>query len=1315
MSERKWTLRIVDAKARIRAWSKRKTIYAILVAGLAAAALAPTAALADEVATDQPSSDVAVATVQAEPAAQVASAATQPAVTASTETTPQQTTAQPTEQPTTATDQAAETPKETVVPSDTPVVTPAPSEETPAKTADTSEATQPDGASKSDVAIADSTSGASQSADTSEKNTSFSASNTTSDEANAKATDISVTRTDDNYTQGTDTKLSMTEEREFRVTVGVDGVDQATLQGMLDKNEVTFWLKRDKGEFDSKEYPYQYMGGKLSDWKTVAAQDKRKGVDAPSIDFFKNVKAHADVINGKSAIVLDFGNNLLFGVNGIDVRARALVRSAMYDYVGAYQLICDLGNGSTVGTTLELRPYDEFHTQEEIDAALPKLEEQARENGIYAKVVTFGKSAEGRDMRAIFVADSEQDLKDYQALKKRMEKDPASVLAELHAGTLKYKVPVFYSNVHADEVVAVDAVMQFLKDLVACEPIDYTRLTGLTDEGKAELKTEMDADGTVWSDLIKDKVTGVGYIRGNGGAGNGVSLNDSRSNSGLNDASSDLSDEDMSKYYTMVTHTFDPKEILKHVFFILVPSENVDARTDNVRTNGNGFDLNRDNTYQTQPETQAMSGLISQWDPISLHEVHGYYQQFQIEPCSPTHDPNNEYDLFIDTALEEGEYFASTAVANTKTINSAQIPMRDYLKRQKDGSVAWDYPFDDMSTSYTPQYAMMHGTNAFTVEVPVGTSDAVHALEHGFIGNAQFVIDNMGRMFNNLLERYLRGVKNVDADTIRPYYVNQSDKAGAEAATFRPRDAKDVNGNTNDNFFPEYYVIPMGAETQEDRAAAIETIKFLLHNDVRVSRLTRDVTVGKKTYKAGTIVVDMHQAKRNMANCALYPNLVIDDWTPWSLYSEPVTNFSTFRGYDMDTIRTAGAFSGALEDITEAPDAKTAIHNKGPVSIIRNDSIETVRAINDLLRQGVKVGLITSGDHEGDYVIASSDLGKVSDKYILYVTQGKATPKAKLLRNDIKVYVPKAYGDFIKDADGNPHGLKGYYNRLNTNGNWDIFALYHQMGFTLTDNLDEATIVVGSQYPANADAVAAKIKDGLPYVGYTSDATYFLTGEDLINKDDFEWQESTGGFDALDTVTFPEDDIVTATYRIEGDYIMYGYGGSYFVRVPKNAKVLIRTTDDRPIEGFMTKDFIEKYKGKIQAIKLVDGKENIVLFANTLTNKAHQQDDYRYLTASIYSMQMGDDFPTIAVPAEENNEQPEKKPQTSPAESAEAVKGATLFVPATNTPKHAALAKSGSAALPKTGDDSANPTGIAVLAGGVLAAGALVRGRRRED
>ena len=742
-------------------------------------------------------------------------------------------------------------------------------------------------------------------------------------------------RTDAAYDGSSTPMISMIEGREFRLTAPVEGKSVSELESLIKDGKVTLTLSRAKGQFSKKTYPKQWLGGKLGDWKTVATQDgAAEGGNGNTADerirksreFFYDVELSAKEVDGTPSVVASFKNRELYeGIDGIDVRSREFVRSSLYDYVGTYSLACDVDGTKVASTKVDLRPYDAFATQEDIDAQLPELAKRAKANGLYAEVRTFGTSAQGRPMRALFVAKQKSDLDDYQALKKRMEKDPASVQADLAAGKLKYKVPVVYSNVHADEIVASDAVMEFARDLAANKPIEYRRATGLTGEGKAELKTEMDHDRTVWSDLVKDDVTGIGYVRGDGGKGHGTNYD----GADTDNASSDLSEEEFEKYYDSETQTFDPSKSLDDVFYILVPSENVDARAVNVRTNGTGFDLNRDNTYQTQPETQAMSGLITQWDPISLHEVHGYYQQYQVEPCSPTHDPNNEYDLFIDTALAQGEAFMGASIANNPTINSVQMPMRDYLKLQDDGTRFWEAPFDDMSTSYTPQYAMMHGTNAYTVEAPYGTADAVDALRYGFIGNADFVVQNKDRMFNNQLERFRRGVQNIDADNIRPYYVSQKDEKGAEADTFRPRDSKDVNGKTNGNFFPEYYVIPMDADQQNNRPAAAKTVDFLIHNGVEVKETTKGVKVGDKTYPTGTMVVDMHQAKRNMANCALYPNLVIDDWTQYSLYSEPVTNFSAFRGYDMDTIRTKGAFAGSLQEITQAPGAKTAIHERG--------------------------------------------------------------------------------------------------------------------------------------------------------------------------------------------------------------------------------------------------------------------------------------------------------------------------------------------------------------------------------------------------
>lgn len=383
-----------------------------------------------------------------------------------------------------------------------------------------------------------------------------------------------LTRTDDAYDGTSAPKISMIEERSFQATAPVEGKSLDELEKLVKDDKVEWSLSRKKGQFDEDTYPNQWLGGKLSAWKTVATANgpaesgNGSGEEDGSVlepqDFFYDMNVEAKEVDGTPSIVLTFKNRYLYeGINGIDVRSREFVRSSLYDYVGTYRLACDVDGDEVASTNVELLPYDSFSTQEEIDAELPKLAEEAKANGLYAEVKTFGTSAEGRPMQALFVAKSESDLDDYQALKERMEADPVSVQAELAAGTLDYKVPVVYSNVHADEIVASDSVMEFARTLVANRPVSYDAVTGLTSEGQGELATEMDADRTVWSDLIKDDVTGIGYIRGDGGAGHGIDYD----GPDTTNASSDLSDEEFSRYYDTETRTFDPSSALDDMFF----------------------------------------------------------------------------------------------------------------------------------------------------------------------------------------------------------------------------------------------------------------------------------------------------------------------------------------------------------------------------------------------------------------------------------------------------------------------------------------------------------------------------------------------------------------------------------------------------------------------------------------------------------------------------------------------------------------------------------------------------------------------------
>ena len=250
---------------------------------------------------------------------------------------------------------------------------------------------------------------------------------------------------------------------------------------------------------------------------------------------------------------------------------------------------------------------------------------------------------ESLDMPYLIVARDKAAVEKWQEIKEEAENDPSALIAKIENGTLgDYQVPVMYSNVHANEVAAADGVLTFAKMLVetaASETgtIDYDKLTGFTAEGEAELAAQMGPEGQEGSvavpDLVADTATYLGYLKGENADGTTASVS---------------TVVDLEQYYTIETETVDVDELLDDVFFIIVPEENVEGRTYVTRTSSGGFDLNRDNSFQTQAETQNMTRFIAEWNPVSFTEFHGQHKEFQCEPCDPPHEPNFEYDLLAE-------------------------------------------------------------------------------------------------------------------------------------------------------------------------------------------------------------------------------------------------------------------------------------------------------------------------------------------------------------------------------------------------------------------------------------------------------------------------------------------------------------------------------------------------------------------------------------------------------------------------------------------------------------------------------------------
>lgn len=185
-------------------------------------------------------------------------------------------------------------------------------------------------------------------------------------------------------------------------------------------------------------------------------------------------------------------------------------------------------------------------------------------------------------------------------------------------------------------------------------------------------------------------------------------------------------------------------------------------------------------------------------------------------------------------------------MANNEDYQSYVIPMRDYLTSDENGDPFWAAPWDDMSTSYTPQFAMLQGCVAYTVELPAYSESARTAATYGLVGLSDFVAAEKEGYFENLVSIYERCVNNENTDAeVSPWLVDAGDAIGAEGELFRP--AYDGEGE-NGQFFPECYIIPLDSAHQANLQAAYDMIEWLTRNDVKVGITGKAFTYEGHTY-----------------------------------------------------------------------------------------------------------------------------------------------------------------------------------------------------------------------------------------------------------------------------------------------------------------------------------------------------------------------------------------------------------------------------------------------------------------------------------
>ncbi|WP_235967800.1 M14 family zinc carboxypeptidase [Herbidospora solisilvae] len=377
---------------------------------------------------------------------------------------------------------------------------------------------------------------------------------------------------------------------------------------------------------------------------------------------------------------------------------------------------------------------------------------------------------------------------------------------------------------------------------------------------------------------------------------------------------------------------------------------NPDGRFGNTRANGAGFDMNRDFITASQPEVQAMRQVMIDTQPVAMIDLHGYVNGTLIEPTTPPHGANYEYDLFIKNTYANGLAMEQAVLGLGYTpekdgVNPPTIPFRDDAE-------GWD----DWPPIFTPQYAPFQGAVAsHTIEFPMRVNNAdynnlpVEELRRRSAINTDIAAAVMRATYTFVQDRHDQLI----ADQIEMFRRGAAGEASKQVPLgivpgFGPEDVYNTT-------FPRAYVIPAG-DRQRSATAAARLVDHLIANDVRVERAKRAFTVDGTRYAEGSYVVDMHQPKRGIANVMLEPGADITprvdsmyDISGWShalLWGATVDSVSALRA---DTKTVDGAdLDGSVPWTTR------------PLSLRVTDGRE-IQALNELIGQGVQVTWAENG------------------------------------------------------------------------------------------------------------------------------------------------------------------------------------------------------------------------------------------------------------------------------------------------------------------------------------------------------------------
>jgi hypothetical protein len=624
------------------------------------------------------------------------------------------------------------------------------------------------------------------------------------------------------------------------------------------------------------------------------------------------------------------------------------------------------------------------------------------------------------------------------------------------------------------------------------------------------------------------------------------------------------------------------QKILENTILLFNVVQNPDGRVMGTRTNANGIDINRDFVTQSQPETLATVKILTEWNPMITLDLHGFVNPMLIEPCTPPHNPNYEYDLYIQWALAQAEAMEAELLAQTGF--SAQIPYRDF-------GLGWD----DWPPTYVPMYAMYHGSYGHTLETPYRDERGVDAQYAAVWGALNFVSDNREAMLHDQIEIFRRGFLDLMQQPIPPELL----PAYPQYQDLMIQD------------FPAAYVIPAGPPFQISTHQAARLVDFLLFNDVQVEKATKELVLDGVEYPKGTYIVWLDQPKRGLANTILGAGLDLSDIPGLYFYSPPsVWSNPYLWGATIATMEDYMDISTSVVNKADAPRG-FAEGGKAEAYAYLPTSIAAFRATNELLARGVSLQrtaqpFMDDGRSFGAGAIIVPDdpalanelaNGYALDVYALSSAPAGAVP---MFEQRIAVYgdsgvteAIKALGfdfDTVGTGDLNGGAISSY----------DLFVNYGLRWNSLNSD--------------GKDSFLEWFAAGGNYVGLGN------RGRAIDFANDAGWTNVVYGYidgNAIVKVDYDPDDTVAAGFRDNG--YAFVYRSAWFTDWPDMEVSATLDGGDFLLSGFWEDWQNSGANGMPVVVQDTDEEADVVLIGVDSTFRGHPENTFRLIGNAIYS------------------------------------------------------------------------------------------------